>query len=489
MVAAPMLGAALATVLPGGRPAWVVALFCSLITAVFAFVLLFQTWGGEVISYAMGGWAPPLGIEFRIDGLNAPVLLLLGVLSLLGVIFALPSVADEIAPRKQSLFYATFLVCLTGLIGVTSTGDAFNMFVFLEISSIATYILVAMGAEQDRRALTASFNYLVLGTIGATFFVIGVGFLYMATGTLNMHDMALRLVELDDNRVVQVAFAFVIVGLGLKAAMFPLHVWLPNAYSFAPSFVTAFLASTATKVAFYTLIRFIFDVFSVEAPFVSAAFVWVIAALGVIGMIAASVQANFQTDARRLLAFSSVGQLGYMLLGLGIGTAAGVTAGVLHLLNHALMKGALFMALGVFAIRYGVRSINDLRGLGRTMPATASAFSVAGLSLVGIPMTVGFVSKWYLVSAALDRGWWWAVAAIAVSSLLALGYVGRLLASIWLQSPPERALMAAKDRIPVMMLAPMWVLAIANVWFFFDATPIVELARGAAEAALAGAPR
>ena len=488
-VAIPLTRAPVAAILPQGRLGWIVALLGTLAAAILSLSVAGDVAQNGVVSYAMGGWEPPHGIEFRVDALNAAVLLLVSFLGVLGVVYALPSVADEIAPNKQSLFYSAFLVCFAGLMGATSTGDAFNLFVFLEISSISTYALVGMGAGRDRRALTAAYNYLILGTIGATFFVIGVGFLYMATGTLNMADIADRLPALQDSRVVQAAFAFIIVGLGLKAAMFPLHLWLPNAYAFAPNFVTVFLASTATKMAFYTLIRFVFDIFPSDAPFVQVSFLWVFAMLGVVGMIVGSIQAIFQNDARRLLAFSSVAQVGYMMLGLGIGTAAGISAGVLHLLNHAMMKGALFMALGIFALRFGVRQISDLSGMARSMPATAVAFTVASLSLIGVPMTVGFWSKWYLISAALEQGWWWAAAAVIISSLLALAYVARLLAAIWVGQPRAHHGEVASSRAPWLMAIPMWVLAFANVFFFFDLSPVYELARAAADAAIAGGVR
>jgi multicomponent Na+:H+ antiporter subunit D len=490
VVVVPLLMAAVAAVLPNGKMGWAVALVATVISALLAIAIVVDVQVGGVVSYAMGGWAPPAGIEFRIDNLNAVLLLLITALGLLSVIYALPSVADEIADNRQSLFYSAFLVCFAGLLGVAITGDAFNMFVFLEISSISTYVLVGMGAARDRRALTAAYNYLILGTIGATFFVIGVGFLYMATGTLNMADMASRLPDLSSSRVVQAAFAFIIVGLGLKAAMFPLHLWLPNAYAYAPNFVTTFLATTATKVAFYTLVRFMFDVFWPDAAFVAVSFFWVFAVLGIVGMIVASIQAVFQDDARRLLAFSSVAQVGYMMLGLGIGTAAGVSAGMLHLVNHAMMKGVLFMALGAFAIRFGIRRISDLNGFARSMPFTSVAFTIGGLSLVGVPMTVGFWSKWYLGVAALENGWWWAVAALILSSLIALAYIARMLAAIWVAEPHhDRAGEIASARAPWVMLAPMWILAIANIWFFFQPEFLISITNAAAEAAFGGEAR
>lgn len=487
LVVIPLILAPIVALMPSGRIAWAISLVAAVMVAVLALVLLGEVSTAGVISYHIGGWAPPLGIEYRVDALNVPILLLVGFVGLLCTIYALPTVADEIEPAKQPMFYSAFLVCFTGLLGVTITGDAFNVFVFLEISSLSTYALVAMGGGKDRRALTASYNYLILGTIGATFFVIGVGFLYMATGTLNMADIARVLAENGHTRVTEAAFAFIVVGLGLKAAMFPLHVWLPNAYAFAPNFVTAFLASTATKVAFYVLIRFLFSVFHPDANFVAVSFTWIFAVLGTVGMIVASAQAIFQTDPRRVLAYSSVAQVGYMMLGLGMGTQAGLSAGMLHLMNHAMMKGALFMALGAFALKFGVRSIASLNGLGRTMPVSAGAFTIAGLSLVGVPLTVGFTSKWYLIIAALERGWWWAVAALILSSLLALVYIGRMLMAIWMETPPSHAGKAvAETMAPWAAVVPMTILAFANVYFFFNAAPLVHLARAAAEAMMGG---
>ena len=487
VIVIPLVAAAVAALMPNGRAGWAVAMVTASLVAFFALTVLGMVLTDGLISYHMGGWEPPYGIELRVDALNAVLLALVGVMGFLCVLFALPSCADDIEEDKRALFYSAFLVTLAGLLGVTISGDAFNVFVFLEISSISTYTIIAMGAGKDRHALTAAYNYLILGTIGATFFVIGVGFLYMATGSLNMADIAQILQQQGHNRVTQAAFAFIVVGLGLKAAMFPLHVWLPNAYAFAPNFVTAFLASTATKVAFYALIRFLFSVFHPDVAFVELSFAWVFAAVGVIAMMVASSQAIFQTDARRLLAYSSVAQVGYMMLGLGMGTAAGLSAGILHLINHAIMKGALFMALGAFALHFGVRQIRDLNGLGRTMPASAGAFTIAGLSLVSVPLTIGFTSKWYLITAALERGWWWAVAALIISSLMALAYVARMLSAIWMESPPEHhGAKPAARHAPYMVLVPMGILAFANLYFFFHADVLVGLAEAAANAVMGG---
>ncbi|MGB1069202.1 MAG: proton-conducting transporter membrane subunit, partial [Henriciella sp.] len=337
LVVIPMLMAPIAALMPAGRIGWMIsnfAVFCALVMAIVLVVAVRDSELGY-ISYHMGGWQPPYGIEFRIDALNSMVLLLVSGVGLLASIFGWSSVKSEINNAKISLFYSAYLVCFTGLCGVAATGDAFNLFVFLEISSIATYVLVALGAGRDRRALPAAINYVLMGTIGASFFVVGVGFLYAATGTLNMADLAARLPDLADNTVVMAGYAFIFVGLGIKAAMFPLHQWLPNAYTYSPSFVTMFLAATATKVAIYALIRFLFTVFGIDFTFEGLSLLWVLMPMGLAAMVACSFQAIFQTDVRRMLAYSSVAQVGYILLGVSIGTAAGVSSGLLHLVNHA----------------------------------------------------------------------------------------------------------------------------------------------------------
>ena len=481
IVVLPLIVGALCALINKERIAWLLVLITTLICSALSFVILREVMATGTISYGLGGWDPPLGIEYRVDGLNAPVLMLISLIGVVCTLYAMRSVTAEIEPKKRGPFYGAFMIAFAGLLGMAVTGDAFNVFVFLEVSSISTYVLVAMGASRDRRALSAAYNYLILGSIGATFFVIGVGFLYMQTGTLNMADIARVLADSGESRVTQVAFAFIVVGLGLKLAMFPLHLWLPGAYAYAPSFVTAFLAATATKAALYLLFRFVFTIFDPTADFIISALTWLLAVLGVIGMFFASFQAIFQTDARRLLAFSSVAQVGYMLLGVGIGTMAGVTAGYVHLLGHAMTKGALFLCLGAIWYQFGVTRISDFKGLGKTMPWTMGAFTVAGISLIGVPGTVGFVSKFALLTAAADKGWWWAVGAIVFTSILALVYIGRMLEAAWLQDRPQvDGVDVATREAPASMLIAMWVLAIACVVFGVNAAWPLDLADRAA---------
>ena len=254
-------------VLVGNRKiAWYLTVFACCTAFVVSLLLLRNVVEAGYVSYDLGGWAPPIGIEYRVDYLNGFLLVLVYGMAFLTSIYMKGTIDLEIEKSNQTLFFTCFLLCVSGLLGVLITGDAFNLFVFLEISSLSTYVLVAQGANKDRRALTAAFDYLIMGTIGATFFVIGIGFLYAATGTLNIYDIADRIKDEFPDRTIQVAFAFILVGLGLKGALFPLHTWLPKAYSFSPTPAAIFLASTATKVAIYAIIRFLFSVSTVILP-------------------------------------------------------------------------------------------------------------------------------------------------------------------------------------------------------------------------------
>jgi len=325
-----------------------------------------------------------------------------------------------------------------------------------------------------------------MGTVGATFLLIGIGFLYMMTGTLNMADLAERLPEVRDTTTVRAALAFIVVGLGLKLALFPLHLWLPNAYAYAPNFITVFLAATATKVALYVMLRFVFTVFGYDYSFFALPLTGILLTLAIAGMFAGSWVALFQPNLKRMLAYSSVAQVGYMVLGIALATSAGLTAGILHLFNHALMKGALFMALGTLFWRVGSVRLDDLSGIGREMPWTMTAFALAGLSLIGVPLTAGFISKWYLIIAAMDAGQSWLVALIVITSLMAIYYIWRVVEAAWFSPAPETR--TPVSEAPLSLLIPLYVVVAANFWFGIDTRLSVGGAEAAARALLGGSP-
>jgi multicomponent Na+:H+ antiporter subunit D len=483
-VVLPLIAAPLCVVLARPNLVWGFATAVNWIALVVAVALMVQVLDGGTISYQLGGWEPPWGIEYRIDLANAFVLLIVSSISAIILPFARASVVAEIPEDRVSLFYCMYLLCLTGLLGIAITGDAFNVFVFLEISSLSSYVLISLG--RDRRALTAAFQYLIMGTIGATFYLIGVGLLYAMTGTLNMADLAARVPAVADTRTVHAAFSFLVVGIGLKAAMFPLHIWLPNAYCYAPSVVTAFLAATATKVSVYVLMRVLFTIFGTEFSLEEVALQWALIPLALSAMLVASSVAIFQNDVKRLLAYSSVAQIGYMVLGISFGTVTGLSAAIVHLFNHAVIKGGLFMTLGCVVLRLGSSHIRDMAGLGRTMPWTMAAFVLGSFSLIGVPLTTGFISKWILLQASFEGGHWVLAAAIVFASVLAIVYVWRVVEVAYFREPGDKA--AAAREAPLSMLVPTWILILANLYFGIDTSLTIGVATKAAASLLGLAP-
>ena len=412
------------------------------------------------IQYFMGGWAPPWGIEYHIDHLAALMLLLLSFITLLVGIYSKKSILKEL-PEKEVPFYAVYLLLVSGLMGIVVTADMFNLYVFLEITSLSSYALISVGGG---RAVVSAFRYVILGTVGAAFYLLSVGYLYSVTGTLNMADLSSILPNLYQSNAVLVGFAFFVIGISIKMALFPMHAWLPGAYSDAPSAVSALIAATTTKVAAYVLVRVMFFVFeprfSIEMIPITTLLSW----MGAIAMILGSVMAIAQTDFKRMLAYSSVGQIGYIVLGVGLANQAGLTGGLLHLVNHAFMKGCLFLVAGAIVYRTGLRRISDFRNLSVKMPWTAGVFLIAAVSMIGIPPTCGFFSKLYLIAGAIEAEKWTFVGVILLSSVLALAYFANVIRYMYF--PAEKAVGEStldeepkRHEPPGTMLAPMLALA------------------------------
>ena len=475
-VVIPLVSAPLCLLLRNPRHAWTCALIVSWLVLAMAVMLLQHVYTDGTISYAIGAWATPWGIGYRVDMAGAFMILIIAAIGAMVMPYAWRSIQHEIHKKHSGLFYTCYLLFLTGLLGIVITGDAFNLFVFLEISSLSSYVLISLGSS--RRALTAAYQYLVMGTLGATFILIGIGFLYMMTGTLNMLDIAQRLPAVADTRTIRVAFAFVTVGVSIKLALFPLHLWLPNAYTFAPSVVSAFFAATATKVGIYVLLRFFFTVFGLEFSFAAMHVGDILLPLSVAAILIASLVAVFQNNVKRMLAYSSVAQVGYIILGISLATTAGVSAGMIHLFNHAMIKGALFLAMGCIFLRLASVDLRDMQGLARQMPWTMAAFVAGGLSLIGLPLTAGFISKWYLVSAALALGYWPLAVLVLVSSLLALIYIWRVVESAYFGTP-DASTRGIKEA-PAAMLVPVWLLLGVNLCIGVNADLVADLAQRAA---------
>jgi multicomponent Na+:H+ antiporter subunit D len=429
------------------------------------------------IHYWLGGWMPPWGIEYVVDALNAYILVILLFLALLCVLYSKRNIEHEM-PQKIVPYYVVYQLLITGLCGVTVTGDIFNLYVFVEIFSLAAYALIA---SRGKIALKASFTYLVMGSIGACFVLLGIGFLYSVTGTLNMHDLSLLLPPLYGCRVVLAAFVFILVGLGIKMALFPLHTWLPDAHSFAPSEISAMLSGIIIEVSTYAFIRITFSVFTLDFVTMYLPITTLISWVAAIAMIYGSVLAIAQYNLKRMLAYSSVANMGYIMLGVGLATSTtlGLTPALMHILNHALMKACMFLAAGAFIYKFDLWDIADFRGLGRKMPYTSLAFILAALAMIGMPPSVGFVSKVYLAIACLEAGQFPFIALIFFSTLLMVFYFWRVIEYMYIRVGEEEEKEVEIQEIPWSMLIPVVVFAVlcfimGVVWILGIPFPLMD---------------
>jgi multicomponent Na+:H+ antiporter subunit D len=450
------------------RIAWPLAVGATAAATIAAAAGLATVVARGTMRYAVGGWEPPWGIEVVLDALSAfTVTVILGVAA-----FALLAGGRGVRTRHaagEPVYYALALLLLTGLTGIVVSGDLFNVFVFLEVGSIASYALVATGGGV---ALAAAFRYLVLGTVGASFYLLGVGLLYAATGTLNMADLAGRVPAIAGSPLFAGGLVFIGTGLVLKMGVFPLHGWLPDAYTHAPAHVAALLAPIATKAAAYALARtYVYVLGAADMP-VGSLVAWA----GAASILVGGVMAMQQVDHRRLLAYSSVSQLGYIALGVGIANASALAGAYLHILNHALLKSALFIAVGAAAARMPRGGAISWR-----TPVTATCALVAGMSMIGIPPTGGFFSKWYLLEGAIAAGQPAFVLVVLVGTLLALVYTYRLTEAIWLGGADEPR--APGREAPASVLVSLVVMSGASLVVGLASAGIVDTVLGPAAAA------
>ena len=382
-------------------------MFCSV-------AILGRVMANGVIHYYLGSWIPPWGIEYVIDHLNALMLVIISVTALLVAVYSKKSLEQEI-PGRIVYFYTIFLLQVVGFLGIVITGDMFNLYVFLEITSLTGYALIAVGEDG---APLASFRYIIMGTVGACFYLLAVGYLYISTGSLNIADLTKLLPSIYGSKVVLVAFAFFFVGIAIKMALFPLHVWLPDAYTKAPSATSALVAPLMTKVSVYVMIRVMFTVFkpsfTIDMLPVTEMMVW----LGIFAIFAGAIMAVAQTDFKRMLCYIVVAEIGYMVGGTGLANSIALKGVILHILNDAIMTLGLFAVAGIVSYQLGGHKLSDFKNLFKQMPFTMAAFVVTGLSIIGVPPTCGFFSKWYLIQGAISVHCWTFVASLLFSSLI-----------------------------------------------------------------------
>ncbi|MDF1562032.1 MAG: monovalent cation/H+ antiporter subunit D family protein [Deltaproteobacteria bacterium] len=451
------------------------AVAASLRTAHLVFAL---TEAGEgALSHHLGGWPPPWGIELRVDNLSAVMVLLVNLLSWLVLLFSHRGLPERLKSRAH-FFYSLYLLFTMGMSGFVMTGDLFNLYVFLEVIALTGYALVAVG---DPEAPFAAFRYVIIGTLGAAFYLLGLAYLYGLTGSLNFVDVARQVALLEGpeaQRALLVALAFLVTGFGIKAALFPLHAWLPDAYAYSPNVTTALMGAVGIKMGAYGIFRVLYTLYRVGPAGDYSAVLDLMGWLSALAIIIGSLLAIAQTDLKRMLAYSSVSQIGYVLLGFSLANDDGLTGGVLHMINHAVMKCALFMVTGAIVTRLGHRDIRRFDGLGRHLPFTMAAFGVASLSMVGIPPTAGFFSKWYLVLGAVEGGRWPFVIIILASSLLNAIYFFRILERAFFKErvdpTPTEAWVSKIKPLPGTMLLPVGVATLAILILGLGSFPIVE---------------
>jgi multicomponent Na+:H+ antiporter subunit D len=430
---------------------------------------------GGPIHYYMGGWPPPWGIEYVIDHLNALMMSIVSFIGLVAAIYSKKSIDKEIEAHKHPQYYALTLLFITGLIGITETGDAFNLYVLLEIASITCYALIAMGEDG---APLASFRYVLMGTIGATVYLLGVGYLYIVTGSLNMANLSELLPPLLNTEykiVIITGFILMMIGLFIKMAFFPLHWWLVNAYTKAPSSATTFIAPLMTKVMAYVMVRVMFTIFGANFCFDMLPTTGIITWVATFAILYGGVMAFSQTDFKRMISYIVISEVGYIVGGVAVANSIAMKGAILHILNDVFMTACAFAVAGMVMYRVNSHNIADFKGIFREMPWTAAVFIVGALAIIGIPPTCGFFSKWYLLLGGIDAGHWEFVIALILCSLINAVLFFRIIETGYYSSKTgENHAQEKGQEAPLSMIVPAWTIVIVIFLIGIFNQPIIE---------------
>jgi len=413
----------------------------------------FLSFAGATGRYDVGGWVPvggmPVGISMVVDGLTVLMLLVVNITGFIAGLYSIPYLSRY---TDRDRYYTLFLLLMAGLNGVVVSGDLFNLFVFLEITAISAYALVAFGVGAEE--LEASFKYQVLGGIASLFILLAIAMLYYATGTLNLAGISQSLVRQGNKIPLIFISGFFLAGFGLKAALMPFHAWLPDAHPSAPAPVSAMLSGVVIKVlGVYAMCRVFFNVLSVTPDFML-----VLRIMAVTSMILGVYLALGQWDFKRLLAYHSISQVGYVVLGIGLGTPLGIAAGLFHLVNHTAFKSLLFLNAGAVEYSTGTRDLKRMAGLGRLLPVAAWTSLVASFSIAGIPPFSGFWSKLFIVIACLQAGQPVLAAFAILGSIMTLASF--LKVRRYAFSDPARTKLKIERKTPWCMSLAMLVLAV-----------------------------
>ena len=481
MITVPLVGAVLLPFLGYIRQKWVpwAALLPLAVSTLLGLLLIGRIPADGYLSYHMGNWAPPFGIEIRLDFFGFFMMLTACGISLLALVFSRRYISKEVSEGRRTAYYVLFLLMSGAMLGFVATGDVFNLFVFMEILALSSYALVAITG--NRNAVRAAFKYVLMGAPSSIMVLLAIGFLYSATGSLNMADLAARIAESPYSEVLVASYILFVIGFGVKAALFPLHMWLPDAHSIAPSPISAMLSGLLVEVGAFAILRITFSVYTADATSLIGATLDAVAVFAAAAVLYGGIMAILQKDLKMMIAYSTISHIGYIFLGITALNAEGLTGAMYHMLDHGLAKACLFLCAGSFIYAKGYRRIEDLKGAWRQMPWTCFAFALASLSVVAIPPTAGFISKWYLILGNVEsRNWFYAVVLLG-GSILAAVYCLRIIYYMFFQTGKEGAW---EDRVrdsSLSLLWPVWALSLGTLFFgLFSGLLIDSLLKAAA---------
>ncbi|MDY6795283.1 MAG: monovalent cation/H+ antiporter subunit D family protein [Actinomycetota bacterium] len=465
MITLPLLGAVLLPILGYYRRRYVpyAASLPLLASGVLGILLMNRMPVEGYLSYQMGSWPPPIGIEISIDFLALFVMLVICGISLLALVFSWRYISKEVTGGRIIAYYSLFLLLSGSMLGFVATGDIFNLFVFMEILAISSYALVAITG--NRNAVRAAFKYLLMGAPSSIMVLLAIGFLYSVTGSLNMADLATLISQSGFTQVLIVSYILLVIGFGVKAALFPLHLWLPDAHSIAPSPISAMLSGLVVEVGAFAILRITFSVFTVGAQNIIGGTVDAVSVAAAAAVLFGGIMAIYQKDLKMMIAYSTISHIGYIFLGITAFTKEGLTGAVYHMLDHGLAKACLFLCAGAFIYVKGYRRIDQLKGAWQQMPFTCAAFALAAWSVIGLPPSAGFISKWYLIVGNIEAGRELYVVILLVGAVLAAVYCFRVIYYMFFQPPEEGAWESGGPEAPVSMLVPVWVLSLGTLLF------------------------
>ena len=465
VVVLPLAAAAATPLIAVGAPrraAWTSVTVLA-VTALLAALAVARLASAGTVTASAFGFAPPLGIRLRLDPIGAWILPVAGFAAVVAP-YAARSTRDVLDARSGPAFHALLLANVGGMIGFALSADLFNLFVFMELTALSSYALVALGGRGV--AAFAALKYLMIGAVSSLAMLLGVGLLYRETGVLDLvlvaERLALRAAAGGDAGPIVVAFALLATSFLVKAALFPLHTWLPDAHAIAMGPVSAILSGLVVKVGILGLLRlyqlaYASDVLGLQA------FNLVLAVLGAIAIVMGAFFAMFQNDVKLMLAYSTVSNVGYIVLGLGLASPYAVLGAAVHVFNHALIKITLFLAAGAMVHATGRRTLHDLGGVARSMPVTTAALAIGAISIVGLPPTAGFVCKWYIALGAFeaDRGAFGAT--LVFGALFIFVYFVRMVNAFYFR-PAHHPDVRDATEVPWAMRAPLLLLAVGCLW-------------------------